>query len=70
MTLRQTVEQELARSPGSARELAARCELTEKQVRNAIDGLRSARGYSAVEHRPEGSFALASTMEGNARVAR
>jgi DNA-binding MarR family transcriptional regulator len=58
MTLQMRVYEEIAKAPGSARELAERTNLTEKQVRSAIDGLRAAKGFGFIVNRPDGSFAL------------
>jgi hypothetical protein len=49
---------EMAKAPGSARDLSVRTGLTEYQVRNAIDGIRRREGYEAIRHHDDGTFSL------------
>ncbi len=58
MTLQEKVYTEISKAPGSARELAERAGLDEKQVRSAIDHLRAAKGAGLIVNRSDGTFAL------------
>jgi hypothetical protein len=49
---------ELHQAPGSAHELGSRTNLTEKEVRNAIDGIRRTNGYGAVANHPDQTFSV------------
>ena len=57
MSNQQKVQAEIVKSPGSALELSKRTELTEKQVRNAIDSLREKHGKAVIVNR-NGSFSM------------